>query len=89
MNEGTIIREETDAGPLLSKLSKGSSVSDAEATIHSHPYKVVKVDGKTYVQWTSQPFSTDMRTFRNYSINNIVIGFIGAIPPHTSNIYQN
>ena len=64
------------AGANLPDIPKGKSISDVEASIHSHPTKAEAVDDIIYGGNALEPTTTDRNTFKQYS-TNIIVGPLG------------
>lgn len=68
----------------LPLLWPGTSPAQAQATIHSHPTKVITDGDKVYPQSANSPSNTDVNTFKQFK-TNIIVGPIGTISNVTKN----
>ena len=89
MNDGTVIQGQTGSMPTivngeqvasatLPNLPAGTTPTDAEATIHSHPTTVQQVGSMIYPQQADLPSQTDKGTFSQYN-RNIIVGPLGTV----------
>jgi len=97
MNDGTVIQGQTDSMPTiinglqrantsLPNLPAGTTPTDVEATIHSHPTTVQQLGNMIYPQEATLPSTTDRATFSQFNIN-IIVGPLG--PVNLSNVTTN
>jgi RHS repeat-associated protein len=96
MKSGTVVQGQTGPMPTIVKniatapsnlpnLPAGTTISDVEASIHSHPTKVQQVGNTIYPQSASIPSTgtvgTDQQAFPQFQ-TNIIVGPIGTVNPN-------
>ncbi|SFD51502.1 RHS repeat-associated core domain-containing protein [Chitinophaga sp. CF118] len=82
--EAKIENDVQTAETSLPLLWPGTSPAQAQATIHSHPTKVISDGDKVYPQSANSPSDKDVNTFKQFN-TNIIVGPIGTISNVTKN----
>lgn len=91
MKDGTVVKGETGSMPTiengvqtaetsLPNLPEGTTTSDVEVSIHSHPTVVQQVGEQVFPQSASTPSPTDNNTFKQFG-TNIIVGPLGTLEP--------
>ena len=91
MKDGVVVEGKTGSMPTIEKgvqtataslpsLPEGSTASDVETSIHSHPTVVQQVGEQVFPQSASTPSPTDNNTFKQFE-TNIIVGPLGTLKP--------